>query len=248
MNGFSISLLPLTPERIKALQYDVAPPAWPTIVPKAKQLHVVPLPHQQEGYSYTPSQNEATQQTLHTLCRTWIDLEEELNALDAKVGDGDTGSTFATAARNILAQDAQLPYNEPAELLQNLSDILAHSMGGSSGVLFSIFCAAAASEYNESSSFPQAVAKGLERMQAYGGAKRGDRTMLDALLPASEALLASKSIADIAAAADQGAQATAKLLEAGAGRSSYLNQESLDGIPDPGAVAVARALQALANE
>ncbi len=75
-------------------------------------------------------------------------------------------------------------------------------------------------------------------MKHYGGAQPGDRTLVDALQPALEALVAGKSLKEAAEAAKQGADATTQMNAAKAGRSSYLNQESLHGVKDPGAYAV----------
>ena len=82
-------------------------------------------------------------------------------------------------------------------------------------------------------------------MKQYGGAKPGDRTLIDALQPAIEALVAGKSLAAAADAAQQGSDATASMGKAKAGRSSYLNSANLNGVPDPGAVAVASVFAAL---
>ena len=75
----------------------------------------------------------------------------------------------------------------------------------------------------------------------------GARTMLDALFPAADALLASGSIADAATAAEKGAESTGKMETASAGRSNYLSAESLKGTPDPGAVAAALVFASLAS-
>jgi dihydroxyacetone kinase len=82
-------------------------------------------------------------------------------------------------------------------------------------------------------------------MKQYGGAQPGDRTLIDALQPAIEALVAGKSLAEAADAAQQGSDATASMGKAKAGRSSYLNSANLNGVSDPGAVAVARVFAAL---
>jgi len=91
-------------------------------------------------------------------------------------------------------------------------------------------------------------------MSQYGGATTGHRTMLDALLPAAEAMTtAAESGATIvamvqaaAAAAKTGAEAT-KAMTAGAGRASYVPLEVLKDVPDPGAMAVAMWLEAIAS-
>ena len=87
---------------------------------------------------------------------------------------------------------------------------------------------------------------GLAQMKQYGGADLGDRTLIDALQPALEALQKGDLHA-AAQAARQGAEATAKMQKAGAGRSSYVNKENLEGVTDPGAVAVAEVFNTLAK-
>jgi len=82
-------------------------------------------------------------------------------------------------------------------------------------------------------------------MKHYGGAQPGDRTMVDALEPAFNALAAGKDLAEVARAARDGADATAEMKAAKAGRSAYLNQESLSGVKDPGAYAVEQVFAAL---
>jgi dihydroxyacetone kinase len=89
--------------------------------------------------------------------------------------------------------------------------------------------------------------EGAKQIVQYGGAQRGDRTMLDALLPGLEALLDGKSMDEAAVAARQGADATARMKKARAGRSSYVGSDRLAGISDPGAEAIARAFESIAR-
>lgn len=78
-------------------------------------------------------------------------------------------------------------------------------------------------------------------MMKYGGAQKGSRTMIDALLPASEA----SDMASAAAAAQEGAESTRGMVRATHGRTAYIQHDV--HAPDPGAVAVATLLQALAQ-
>jgi dihydroxyacetone kinase len=96
-----------------------------------------------------------------------------------------------------------------------------------------------------SESIKVAFAQGVEAISFYGGATAGSRTMLDALIPAVEAMKEGKNFEDAAKAATNGAQLTAAMTSASAGRSNYLSQESLSGTPDPGAVAVGLVLSAI---
>ena len=82
---------------------------------------------------------------------------------------------------------------------------------------------------------------GTAAIMELGGAKPGDRTMVDALAPAADAWKKSGSFADAAKAADAGAKATSDMLPA-LGRASYLGKRAL-GHPDGGATAVASGLE-----
>jgi dihydroxyacetone kinase len=168
-----------------------------------------------------------------------IGLKTELNRLDTLVGDGDTGSTFTSGALKVQQElnDKNLPLGDVKKLLEVVGEHLAMSMGGSSGILLSIFFTAAGTHYGQHQNLPDALLNGLEQMKFFGGAKVGDRTMIDALEPAFLALK-EQDMAAAVNAARVGAESTAQMLEAKAGRSSYLNSESLEGVKDPGAVAV----------
>lgn len=247
MKGFSLSTLQLDDELEAALLAPVETSGWVrAFEPQpAKEREAKRVAQQQ---SFTPSDNAAVAATLHTLCQTLIELESELNQLDAKVGDGDTGSTFSAGARSVLeaSQNGELPLDQMDALLTVVGEKLANVMGGSSGVLMSIMFTAAGQQLKQGKSLAGALTFGLERMQHYGGAGVGDRTMIDALDPAFAALAAGKNLAAVAAAAKQGADSTRQMLSAAAGRSSYLNQESLKDVKDPGAFAVESVFAALA--
>ena len=172
-----------------------------------------------------------------------IGEEALLNALDAKSGDGDTGSTLATASRALIAALDRLPLADLTQLYRAVGMELSQTMGGSSGVLLAIFFAAAGDASASGASWVDALSEGLVRVQQVGGAKPGDRTMIDALEPALAVL--AQSVAMAAAAARKGADHTATLQRARAGRSAYVNGERLLGHNDPGAEAVARLLEQL---
>ncbi|TAZ81242.1 DAK2 domain-containing protein, partial [Rhizobium ruizarguesonis] len=120
------------------------------------------------------------------------------------------------------------------------------SMGGSSGVLLSIFFTAAAKAMTDKADISAALLAGLDRMTFYGGAAVGDRTMVDALSPALQAL-ASGDVVAAAKAAATGAESTKTMMKARAGRASYVGERDLAGVADPGAVAVAGAFGVAAS-
>lgn len=247
MKGFSLSLLRLNETFERAINEPVETIGWQKPVAFAP-LRTLPHTAIQDRVDYAPSENAQVAALIGAATQTLVDLENRLNALDAKVGDGDTGSTFAQGARDIaqLLQEKQLPLNDVPKLLLLTGERLATVMGGSSGVLMSIFFTAAGQALHDGKPLADALLSGLAQMKQYGGADLGDRTLIDALQPALEALQKS-DIQAAAQAAKKGADATASMQKAGAGRSSYVNKENLDGVTDPGAVAVAEVFAALAR-
>lgn len=247
MKGFSLSLLRLNETFERAINEPVETIGWQKPVAFAP-LRTLPHTAIQDRVDYAPSDNAQVAALVGAATQTLVDLENRLNALDAKVGDGDTGSTFAQGARDIaqLLQEKQLPLNDVPKLLLLTGERLATVMGGSSGVLMSIFFTAAGQALHDGKPLADALLSGLAQMKQYGGADLGDRTLIDALQPALEALQKS-DIQAAAQAAKKGADATASMQKAGAGRSSYVNKENLDGVTDPGAVAVAEVFAALAR-
>lgn len=245
MPGFSLSLLALDPTVEAILAAPTGCPAMPVFVP-LRATEAVAAPELAQAEAWTPSTDAQGRRIVETIVDTCLAMETDINALDAKVGDGDTGSTFATAARAVQRSIETLPFASGATLLAALGDIKRKAMGGSSGVLFAILLARAAEAYGEKPDWTGALVAGLEAMQKYGGARIGDRTMVDALKPALETLATGGNLQAAAHAARKGANSTAGMLRAGAGRSSYLDARSLEGITDPGAEAVARIFEALA--
>lgn len=246
MKGFSVTSMTLTPLFEEAICAPVEVTGWVQAV-KVAPLQPVNATKEATAHPAQPSDNPTVAAFVNSICETLIASESELNKLDAQVGDGDTGSTFAAGARQIQREctDNQLPLNALPDLLAVTGERLATVMGGSSGVLMAIFFTAAAQQLAEGDALPAALQQGLEKMKQYGGAQPGDRTLIDALQPAIEVLVAGKSLAEAADEAQQGSDATASMGKAKAGRSSYLNSANLNGVSDPGAVAVARVFAAL---
>ena len=247
MKGFSLSLLPLDPDTREALLSEVGPVAWPRASLVNRTSVLLPLPQALARLTFPASAHPRTQKALETICRTLVDAAPTLDALDARIGDGDTGTTLATAARTLLAQLPSLPLAEPASLLHAISSQLSLVMGGSSGVLLSIFTGAAGSASSAGATLPRALLAGAARVQEVGGASLGDRTMLDALLPALSALDLGKDLSEVAQCARRGAADTGAMTTAKAGRASYLGADSLRDVMDPGAAAVALVFEALAR-
>ena len=244
MHGFSLSVFPASANELALLEADTPLSAWPG-VNELSPVTIINLPDGLKPIKPLSSKNKETREFVSKCCEVLIDSESDLNALDAKSGDGDTGSTLAGAARALIANMDNLPLADHTQLYRAIGQELSQTMGGSSGVLLAIFFAAAGDAASSGMSMTESLKAGLTRMQEIGGAKLGDRTMVDALLPALNELDHGMDVA--AKAARAGAQLTAKMLKANAGRASYINAQQLDGHIDPGAEAVARLFEHLGN-
>lgn len=244
MHGFSISVMELTNGDAELLAQPVSCPGWPACK-SITRGDILPLPDGLSPIRVPASAHEDTKAFLIACCDVLIASEADLNALDAKSGDGDTGSTLAGAARSLIDAIDTLPLADHTQLYRAIGLELSQTMGGSSGVLLAIFFAAAGDASSSGMSMRESLQAGLERMREIGGANPGDRTMVDALLPALEAL--DSGLGSAAAAARAGAIYTATLTIAKAGRATYINAEQLEGHIDPGAEAVARLFEHLAS-
>lgn len=248
MHGFSITLLPCDDEVQAALASPVSAIGWPGLASVAEPETFTPALSEDKTSGAGP-RDAGRADRLRVAAEALTAAREDLDDLDAAAGDGDTGTAFNRGATAILGalDDDRLSTGEDARLADEIGDLLARDMGGSSGVLLSILFTATAAALRENKPVGEAIVAGIRRMQDYGGARTGDRTMLDALMPAAEALADGGSPADAARAAREGADATADMGRARAGRSAYVRDEALAGIKDPGAEAVARVFEALAG-
>ncbi|GLS91086.1 dihydroxyacetone kinase [Psychromonas marina] len=238
MKGFSLSCVILSDEIETALLAPVAVESWQQGI-KVNDATPITAKKASNSVEFTASENAIVAEVVSKICTTVIGLKGELNRLDTLVGDGDTGSTFSSGALKVQQElnNNNLPLDDTQKLLEVVGEHLAMSMGGSSGILLSIFFTAAGTHFGQHQNLPKALLNGLEQMKFFGGAKVGDRTMIDALEPALLALQ-KENLAAAIVAAKAGTDSTAQMLEAKAGRSSYLNSDSLEGVKDPGAVAV----------
>lgn len=243
MRGFSVSVFPQEPDDLDCLKAPTSLAAWPG-TSEHTPITLVALPDGLTPITPLPSEHAPTRAFLLRACELFISLEAELNALDAKSGDGDTGSTLSGASRALISAMDKLPLSDHTQLFRAIGQELSQTMGGSSGVLLAIFFTATGDAASSGAGMREALQAGLARMQEIGGANLGDRTMIDALAPALEAL--SQGMGAAARAAREGANHTATIVQAKAGRSSYVSAEQLRGHIDPGAEAVARLFESLA--
>jgi len=196
---------------------------------------------------------------------TWLTAAEAavseradyLTQLDAAIGDGDHGINmtrgFAAVGKALAGQGENLP---PGRALVLAGKTLVSTVGGASGPLWGSALRAAGRSLGDAEAFDgEGLADALDAALAavvdLGAAAPGDKTMVDALGPATtalrERLAAGASIAEAtdaaASAAEEGAAATVPM-QARKGRASYLGERSI-GHQDPGATSAALIVRAL---
>ncbi len=244
MRGFSVSVLPVTDSDLAALSSPVPMRAWPGLE-KVTSVETTPLPDGLSPNTPVPSPDPKTRRAIERVADVLIGAEVRLNELDAKSGDGDTGSTLAAAARSLRSRLDRMPLADLTQLFPVLGNELGQTMGGSFGVILAIYFNAAGDACAGGAPLAKALKEGLKRVSEAGGAQAGDRTMIDALAPALDAL--DGGLAAAAKAARKGADRTASIRKARAGRAEYVPPGSLTGHNDPGAEAVALLFESLAG-
>ncbi|MGI5441454.1 dihydroxyacetone kinase subunit DhaL [Streptomyces shenzhenensis] len=173
---------------------------------------------------------------------------ERLTALDSAIGDADHGANMQRGFTAVTAALEKEAPTTPGAVLTLAGRQLISTVGGASGPLYGTLLRRAgkalgdAAEVGEEQ-FADALRAGVDGVMALGGAAPGDKTMIDALLPAVDAL--GDGFAAARAAAEAGAVATVPLL-ARKGRASYLGERSI-GHQDPGATSSALLIAGLAE-
>jgi dihydroxyacetone kinase-like protein len=204
-----------------------------------------------------------TQAQLEAWLGTFRDSVHEhrdyLTELDAAIGDADHGTNLTRGMDAVMALvDADDSPDTVASLLKAVGMKLVSTVGGASGPLYGTFflrasAAAGDAETLDADAVLGMLRAGVEGLAARGKAELGDKTMVDALTPAVEALAASvgnggdlaSGLRAAAEAAAQGREATTPL-EARKGRASYLGERS-KGHTDPGAASATMLVEALAD-
>jgi dihydroxyacetone kinase-like protein len=180
---------------------------------------------------------------------------DELTSLDAAIGDADHGTNMDRGMKAVLDALAGDPPATANAFFKAVGMTLVRTVGGASGPLYGTFFLRMATAVPEepltAEAFATAFRAGLDGVLARGKAEAGDKTMIDALAPAVDALEAelgkglSAALLAAAQAADAGRDATIPLL-ARKGRASYLGERSV-GHQDPGATSAALLVTAAAQ-
>ncbi|MFF5313284.1 dihydroxyacetone kinase subunit DhaL [Streptomyces massasporeus] len=182
-----------------------------------------------------------------TVTTASVDREaDRLTALDSPIGDADHGTNLQRGFRAVAAALEKEPPDTPGGVLTLAGRQLISTVGGASGPLYGTLLrrtGKALGDAGEVSAeqLAEALRAGVDAVMTLGGAAPGDKTMIDALVPAVDAL--GDSFTAARTAAEEGAVATTPL-QARKGRASYLGERSI-GHQDPGATSSALLIAAL---
>jgi dihydroxyacetone kinase-like protein len=198
------------------------------------------------------------EQIVQTIAQTALENEKYFCELDAVVGDGDFGYSLARGFGKLTDDWDQLDYADPGTLLKRTAMVLSSRIGGASGPIWgTAFLRAGATLGDTPSPSGQDVVAALrasiEGIKQRGNSDVGDKTLLDALVPAVDTLEAQLNAGRPAAEALHAASVTAreaaeatKPMLAQRGRAAYAGERSRDSV-DAGAVAVAVMFEAVSR-
>lgn len=185
---------------------------------------------------------------VRVIARTAVDHETYFCELDAVVGDGDFGYSLARGFEVVLSDWDAMEYGDVGGLLQKTAIVLTKRIGGTSGPIWGTAFLRTGGALGDNAD-PRgadviaAMRAGIEGIKQRGSADLGDKTLLDALVPAVDELEAAlpegaaAALARAAGTARETAEATKGML-AQRGRASYTGERSRDSA-DAGAIGVA---------
>jgi len=255
MPGCSLSVLKVDEPRLALLDAPARAPAWRdgSIVSTRKVLppdRPVVRPARPAG-----PHAAALRAAALAVAGALRAAEAQLTDLDSRAGDGDLGLSLARGAQAMESLE-ESAWSDPPTALARVGEALRLAVGGSSGPFYATALMRAARGLPRDPTpgdWAVALRAGADAIADLGGARAGDCTMLDALLPAAAAFeagvaggdRAGAALRSAATAAEAGARATVAMRPR-LGRGSYLGDRAI-GVPDGGATAVAVWMGALAD-
>lgn len=260
MPGFSLSVMHVDDAMLNLMDAPTDAGAWPRggVVNRNRVLPSVGVKTSVTAQSSVTVAGERLRSAAERVAGALIAAEPKLTQLDSVTGDGDLGTSMVRGAEAILA----LPRQSFADIsggLMEMANAMRKAIGGSSGPFYATGLMRASRhlagiEKPTAQQMAEAFVAAVLAVSELGGAKPGDRTMIDALHPAAATFrdkLAAGASADDAwrsalAAGTAGAEATTSM-KPRLGRASYLGERAM-GHPDAGAVAVSIWLEAIGND
>ena len=250
MPGFSLSIMQVDDRALELIDATTDATAWPRggAVNRHSMLASSILPVEAQPDREMTAAGARLRQVAEDVAKALIAAEQQLTDLDSVTGDGDLGTSMKRGAEAVLALPAQA-FADVSSGLSAMGDAMRKAIGGSSGPFYATGLMRAArhlagSDAPTAKELAEAFVAAVEAVSELGGAKPGDRTMVDALHPAAATFrdrLAEGQSVEVAwgeavAAGEAGAEAT-KDMTPRLGRASYLGERA-KGHADGGAVAV----------
>ncbi|RKP26031.1 dihydroxyacetone kinase 1 [Syncephalis pseudoplumigaleata] len=244
--GVSITLLRLSDARLQLELLDAPTEAtgWPHGSGyNSDAFCPADSPQDHQAQEHRGEHDTAVENIVRAACASVIRAEPEITRLDTITGDGDCGDTLKAGANAILsALDARtLPTAPLHRFALGVADLLEGSMGGTSGALYCIFFNALATHFATSTATDATL---WQNATTYTPARKGDRTMLDALSPFVETFAQGASFAKAVDAAREGMAAT-QTMRPRLGRATYVGNAELAKVADAGAYGVVSILEGI---
>ncbi len=260
MPGFSLSVMHVDDATLSLMDTPTDAGAWPRggAVNRTRVLPSAGVEKSATAENTITAAGERLRAAAELVAGALIAAEPKLTQLDSVTGDGDLGTSMVRGAEAILA----LPMESFADVsggLMAMANAMRKAIGGSSGPFYATGLMRASRhlagiEKPTAQQMAEAFVAAVAAVSELGGAKPGDRTMIDALHPAAETFRdklaggasAAEAWRSAAAAGVAGAEATASM-KPRLGRASYLGERAV-GHLDAGAVAVSIWLEAIRND
>lgn len=257
MPGCSLSILKLDGNDLQFLDAPTGASAWPGPghIPASRSIvTATAAPIAGPAETHLDAADSSLRGIIMAVADALEAAEVQLTDLDSKAGDGDLGASMVRGAQAVRALP-ESAWSSPSRAILDISTALRRAIAGSSGPFYAIALARAGRHLAQqrkqtAENWVEAFELAVAAVTEAGGARPGDRTMVDALEPAVRSLKSTVGLppgercALAADAAAAGADATASMSPR-LGRASYLGERAI-GSPDGGAVAVAIWMRAIA--
>jgi phosphoenolpyruvate---glycerone phosphotransferase subunit DhaL len=193
---------------------------------------------------------------VQVIAKSVLENEQYFSELDGVVGDGDFGYSIARGFEKVLAEWENLDHSTPGSFLKKVSSVIVGSVGGVSGSIWgtAFLRAGVALGIKTEVTYSDVIGmfrSAIEGIKKRGNADLGDKTLLDALVPAVDQLEKafnegkdiSTALDEAAVVARESAEATRPML-AKKGRAAYTGERSIGSL-DAGAIAMAVLFEAV---
>lgn len=238
--GFAISICPVPTHYLSAQEKPKPHQSAPAQDDPALQKLLSP------SNAKMSFDDAAIRKRIQAGCNAVIKDEPTITKFDEIVGDGDCGYTLRDGAKQVLSFIEGKDLSRLPETVGALVHDLEVNMGGTSGALYCIYLTALAAALANESSIPNALKAAMGQLMKYTNARLGDRTMMDALIPYVETLESSADAKQAVEKAREGVEGTKKMT-ASLGRSAYLDENVVQGVPDPGAYGLLVLLEGMSS-